>query len=121
MLGIFVGIHDVLTFDESLRYQGRPDLAACSIADLNAWVEHDMSDYYIFYDQVPNLDTDEYVDPSDLVRALQVSPDIFSGIRVTADQVAQFEEAVTSGYGYWLSNTDADELRFRSVRLGSPV
>jgi len=109
------------SFDSSLRYQGTPGLESCSVQDLNAWVEHDMRDYYIYYDQVPTVRPADFSDPRDLVAALRVQPDRFSGVANTADQIARVEEGLAVGYGYWVAKNEAGELRFRNVRLESPM
>ena len=51
----------------NIGYVSDAGLAACSTADLNAWVDFDIRDYYIYHDQVPQLNLADYTDPSRLI------------------------------------------------------
>lgn len=114
-------VSTVSSFNESLRYRTPAGVQACSVEDINAWIDHDMRDYYIYNDQVPMVRLSDYTDPNQLVADLRVVPDTFSGVRETAVQVAQFDEGVTTGYGFGSAYTDDGALRFRDIVRGSPM
>ncbi len=109
------------SFDPENAYVTAPGVEACSIEDLNAWIDHDMRDYYLYYDQVPTVRLSDYADPDDLIEDLRVAPDRFSSVRDTATQVAQFEEGVLFGYGIWLFYNGAGELRVREIEPFGPM
>ena len=105
----------------SIGYVSDAGLAACSTADLNAWIDFDMRDYYIYYDQVPQLNLAEYTDPSQLIRELRVDPDVFSFVDDQQEQEARQEEGIIFGYGFSFSSDAEGITRFRAVRAGSPI
>jgi len=93
----------------------------CTTEGINAWVDVQMRDYYIYYDQVPMVDLAAYEDPDDLVKALRVAPDEYSGIRPLAERNDFFEEGETFGYGFGWSRDQAGALRFQNIVDGSPM
>lgn len=93
----------------------------CTPEGINAWVDAQMRDYYIFADQVPVVDPSEYDDPRALLADLRVAPDIFSSISETATRTALFEEGETFGFGFRWRRADDGGLRFVNVVSGSPL
>lgn len=102
-------------------YQRDLAVEACSIEDLNAWVDFDMRDYYIYYDQVPQLNLADYTDPAELVRDLRVDPDVFSFLTDAEEQDNLFSLGITGGYGFNAAFDAFDVYRFRQIRDGSPM
>ena len=64
------------------------DAGLCTPEGINAWVDAQMRDYYIFADQVPVVDPSEYPNPSALLTDLRVAPDTFSSISPQATRTA---------------------------------
>lgn len=93
----------------------------CSTEGINAWVDAQMRDYYIFADQVPVVDPSEYENPSALLADLRVHPDIFSSISPLASRTALFEEGETFGFGFLWRRDQAGALRFVNIVSGSPL
>lgn len=93
----------------------------CSVEDMNRRVEFDMRDYYIYYDQVAELNQAEYESPSDYIRALRVDPDIYSNVRDSQTQSSLFEEGETAAFGIWIGRAGDGVGRVRNVMPGSPT
>ena len=84
----------------------------CSVAGINRWVDEKMRDTYIYYDQVPVLNLDDYTDPALLVRDLRVSPDIYSSL---VDQARDEDLIVNSSvtrFGFWLQQASDGRQHF---------
>ena len=93
----------------------------CSVPDINRWVDERMRDTYIYYDQVPVLDLDEFTDPVTLVRALRVDPDIYSSL---VDQARDEELIINSSvtrFGFWLQQASDGRQHFASISGNSPM
>ena len=102
-------------------YQRAASVIECSTQDLNAWVDFDMRDYYIYYDQVPQLNLANYDDPAELVRDLRVDPDIYSFLTDAQAQDSLRQEGQTSGYGFNSEDDPQGVYRFSRIRVGSPM
>ena len=100
-------------------YATAPGVEACSVADLNAKVDFDMRDYYIYYDRVPRPNLDDFESPEALMPALRVDPDVYSYVTEDAESVSLFEEGVTDGYGFWFRPASDGAVRFREILFGS--
>jgi len=98
---------------------GAPDV--CTSDGINHWVEAQMRDYYIYYDQVPPVRATDFDNPSDLVKALRVDPDVYSSIGPARERQSLFEEGETFGFGFNWRRTPQNELRFFSIASGSPM
>jgi len=98
----------VLAFEDS-NYS-ISSTAECSVQNINRWVKRNMLDYYIYASEVPNVNSDEYSDPSDLVDALRFeSLDPFSNIQDASDQISLAEEGVDFGFGFdWRRDANGD-------------
>lgn len=94
---------------------------ACSVEDLNAWIDHDMHDYYIYHDQVPVVNLGDYDDPAALLADLVVPPDRFSFFTEAAPFEQSSGEGIRTGYGFRLAYEADGTLRFRTVDPGSPT
>jgi len=74
----------------------------CSVAGINRWVDASMRDTYIYYDQVPELNLDDYTDPAELVRDLRVAPDIYSSVVDAASDEQIIGNSSVTRFGFWL-------------------
>ncbi len=93
----------------------------CSVDDIKRRVDFDMRDYYIYYDQVPSLNLNDYEDASLLIEDLRVAPDTFSSVGDFGTQSALFNEGETAGHGFWFQPAGDGVVRFRYIRYGSPA
>lgn len=127
-----LGFIEDICSDDDARYAlvyGREDstytISAtydCSVPSQNRWVDRQMRDYYLFYDQVPGLNLDSYNSPEALIADLRVAEfDSFSSIRDTAVVNQLFNEGTAFGMGFRLLR-DADGLpRIARVYENSPM
>ncbi len=97
------------------------DAGLCTTEGINAWVDAQMRDYYIYADQVPVVDPSEYANANLLLSDLRVAPDVFSSITPSAARTALFEAGETFGFGFRWRRDQAGALRFLSVTSGSPL
>ena len=95
--------------------------AACSVADINRWVDESMRDTYLYYDQVPVVDLAAYTDPSVLVRDLRVQPDIYSSVVDQAGDEELISNSSVTRFGFWLQTASDDKQRFASISGNSPM
>jgi len=96
--------------------------ARCSADNMKSWVRGSMEDYYLFYDQLPNVSAVDYESPEDFIRALRVSPfDRYSYVTDAATNTALFEEGKRFGFGMRLQRTDDSRIFFTLVEPQSPV
>lgn len=102
-------------------YQRALAVEECSTEDLNAWVDFDMRDYYIYYDQVPQLRLADYTDPADLANDLRVDPDVYTYLADAQEQDALFQDGQTFGYGFNAGDDPQGVYRFSRIRVGSPM
>ena len=78
----------------------------CSVNSQNKFVYDVMKDFYLYYDQVPVVNPNDYNSPRELLVDLRVAPDRFSNI---ADKQAQqnfFDEGTYNGIGFSYRNND---------------
>jgi len=101
---------------------------ACQIDAMREWVHESMSDYYLFYDQLPAVNLNNYNQAdtvealSALTRDLRVQPfDRYSYVADEAQSSAFFEEGKEFGYGMRLTRTSNNDLRFSLILSGSPM
>ena len=94
----------------------------CSVPSQNQWVDRQMRDYYLFYNQVPSLNPNDYDSPEQLIADLRVAEfDPFSSISDAARLAQLFAEGTSFGMGYRLRR-DADGLpRIARVYEDSPM
>jgi len=93
----------------------------CSVPQLNAWVDASMKDYYLFYDQVPEVNLADFDSPESLIRELRFQPvDTFSNVSDTTTSVAFFDEGVGFGVGFLWRFDENDQPRIISVQDDSP-
>jgi len=87
------------------------DVVECSIEDQNQRVYDNMKDYYLFYDQVPQVNLADYDSPETLIRDLRVLPyDRFSFVSDASQDIETIEQGKNYGVGYnfmYDSNNDA--------------
>ncbi len=93
----------------------------CSTEDINMRVDFDMRDYYIFYDQVPQLNLAEFESPESLIRDLRVDPDTFSFVADAQEQTDLVDNGLSGGFGFLFRFTQNGEVRAREIFLGSPA
>lgn len=73
----------------------------CSVNTINKWVDRSMRDYYLYYEQIPVVNPDNYTDPMALVAELRHEDlDPYSNIQNAASQSTFFEQGVLKGLGY---------------------
>ena len=94
----------------------------CSVQPQNRWVDRQMRDYYLFYDQVPSLNLGDYDSPESLIRDLRFTErDPFSSVRDAAQLDQLFDEGTSFGMGYRVVR-DAEGLpRIARVYDDSPM
>lgn len=94
----------------------------CSADNMKSWVRDNMEDYYLFYDQLPNVSAADYESPEEFIRALRVSPfDKYSYITDVATSEAFFEQGERFGFGMRLQRSENRRLFFTLVEPLSPV
>lgn len=94
----------------------------CSLPEMRNWVEANMLDYYLFYDQVPTVNLQDYNDVETLVDDLRVLPfDRFTYISDAAASSALFEEGKLLGYGWKLLRTSESDVRMGFIYPQSPL
>jgi len=106
--------------DDSSRPQ-LGDAGLCTTEGINAWVDAQMRDYYIYANQVPVVNPNDYDDASALLAELRVAPDIYSTIGPQASRAALFEEGATFGFGFRWRRDPFGALRFVNIVSGSPL
>lgn len=114
-----VGSSDELFEDTTAATLGDPGI--CTTAGINSWVDAQMRDYYIYFDQVPIVDPTEYNSPAALLNDLRVSPDEYSGIVPLGERTALFNEGESFGFGYRPGRDQQGALRFINIAGGSPM
>jgi len=97
------------------------DANVCTTEGINHWVDAQMRDYYLYYDQVPLVNPSDYADADDLMDDLRVHPDIYSGIRSAAQNTAFFEEGQTFDFGVRFNRVSEFDLRIGRVIARSPA
>lgn len=98
------------------------EFAQCSADDMKAWVQHNMDDYYLFYDQLPVVDSGQYEGAEDFIRALRVAPyDRYSYVTDESTNVAFFEEGERFGFGMRIERSDDQRLYFSLIEPLSPL
>jgi len=112
---------DNLVNDFPPQYLTPVGVTECSTADINMRVDFDMRDYYIFYDQVPNLNLADYETPEALIRDLRVEPDTFSFVTDAQELSDLVDNGLSGGFGFVLRFTDNGDVRAREILLGSPA
>lgn len=109
------------SFDSASRSEFS-NFEQCSVDDLKAWVQYNMDDYYLFYDQVPLVNPSQYEGPEDFVRALRVAPfDRYSYVTDVSTNEAFFEEGRRFGFGMRIIRTDDARLFFTLIEPLSPL
>lgn len=90
---------------------------------MNQWVQQNMLDYYLFYDQIDrNLPIDEFADSESLVEALRVQPqDSFSYMTDETTYNAFFNEGETFGFGWNIVRAADDGIYLSLIDPNSPL
>jgi len=95
---------------------------ACSVPDLNRWVDDSMKDYYLFYDQVPTLNLANYNSPEELIEALRFEErDPYSNVSDAVTQTTLFSEGRVFGLGVDFARTTSGDVAIASVYDDSPM
>ncbi len=98
------------------------DGGSCELSDMRAWVSNSMNDYYLFSDQVPTVNLNDYAEIETLIRDLRVAPfDRFSYIDDAQSSSAFFNEGKLFGFGFRLARTSQDDVQFTLINPGSPI
>ncbi len=94
----------------------------CSVPEMRNWVEANMYDYYLFYDQVQQVNKADYESPEALLSDLRVLPfDKFSFIGDAQTSTALFDEGKLHGYGWRLRRTSESDVRIAFIYPRSPL
>lgn len=94
----------------------------CSLPEMRNWVEANMFDYYLFYDQVAQVNKADYDSPEALISDLRVLPfDRFSFIGDAQASTALFDEGKLHGYGWQLRRTSESDVRIAFIYPRSPL
>ena len=101
------------------EYVTPADVEKCSVDDVKRRVYWDMRDYYIYADQVPQLNLADYDSPESLINALRVFPDIYSSVQDADIQFALNEAGQREGFEFWFSPANDGVVRFRHIWQGS--
>ncbi len=97
-------------------------IEACSVADINRWIDERMRDDYIYYDSVPVLNLQGYSDPTELLGDLRVLPDVYSSV-VDKQQNEQLisNSRVPPRFGFWSRDASDGKRHFADVSGNSPM
>ncbi len=100
-----------------------PGLASgCSANGIKQWAYENMTDYYLFADQVPVVNPASYATAATLVEDLRVLPfDRFSRVTTTSGDEEVFVEGKSFGIGVIWQNDSAGDLRVAAVYDDSPL
>ena len=110
---------ELLDDTSSVIATGEPGI--CTTEGINAWVDAQMRDYYIYFDQVPVVNPSDYRSPASLLNDLRVPPDAYSSIVPEAARTALFETGESFGFGYRFARDQQGALRFVNIVSGSPM
>lgn len=92
----------------------------CTLEGRKAFVAELMSDYYLWYDQVPPVDISAMTSPEEVMRAMMFSElDQWSGMQQRAERSAFFDRGRFQGLGYTLGLDPEGGLRISWVHEGS--
>ncbi|MBA3564831.1 MAG: PDZ domain-containing protein [Gammaproteobacteria bacterium] len=99
-----------------------PGPTACSAEGQKQTVLDVMQDIYLYNDQLPAVDPDDFATPEALLSALIVNPpDRFTSIGSAAADDAFFGEGQFIGLGFISALLSSEELRIAEVFEGSPA
>lgn len=94
---------------------------SCDVDVQNQWVYNNMQDYYLFYDQVPNINPQSFDSPEELLRAVRFEErDPFSSLTDAATSTLQFEAGREFGLGYGWARDNNGIPRIVIVEPNSP-
>lgn len=94
----------------------------CSIAEQNKFVYEVMTDTYLWYDKVPEVDYTDYASPEALLNALRYDTlDKWSYITSTEEHYTYFEEGKYIGLGLAMDYDHNGDCRIKSVHMASPA
>ena len=80
-----------------------------------------MKEWYLWYDQIPDIDPDNFNSPSDILEDIRVEKDQWSYI-TTVEQFEQYyQDGAYIGYGYGQKWDASDNLRITFVFEDSPL
>lgn len=111
----------MVSINEVPGYVTPADVEQCSVEDIKRRVDYDMRDYYVYYDQVPQLNLNDYETAEALIRDLRVDPDEYSYVTDAVDLDALESEGRRGGFGFWIGRASDEVFRFREILVGSPA
>jgi carboxyl-terminal processing protease len=92
----------------------------CSVQGQKAYVASIMSNYYLWYDRVPEVDYAAADSPEQLLQQMTYTElDHWSGMQRQAERTQFFDQGRFQGLGYTLGLDDAGGLRISWVHQGS--
>ena len=96
--------------------------SSCELPAMRSWVNDNMLDYYLFSDQVPTVNLNDYADVETLIRDLRATPfDRFSYVDDAQRSNAFFEEGKFFGFGWRLERTSDSDVQFKLINPDSPI
>lgn len=94
----------------------------CSLDQKKQWIDANMRDDYLFYDQVPVVNLDDFDSEESLLDALRVLPtDVFSYITDRERSDRYLEQGKAYGIGFSWRNDDAGLAKISIVQTDSPI
>lgn len=94
---------------------------SCDIPDQNEWVYWLMQEYYLWNDEVPEVNPRDYESPSALVKDVRGELDRWSRVSKKSTSDAFFKEGKFLGLGYKTRRNENDEIMVTFVHGGSPA
>lgn len=114
-------VEEQVNINEVFGYVTPDGIEECSAEDIKRRVDYDMRDYYVYYDQVPQLNLNDYESAETLIRDLRVDPDVYSYVTDAVDLDALNTEGRRGGFGFWIRRAGDEVFRFREILVGSPA
>ena len=108
-------------FTPPAEAQGQP--ASCDIAAQNLYVRDVMTDIYLWYREIPDVDPVAFESPAQYLDAIRYRPldETFSYIAPRAATEAFFSESQFVGFGFSTTSSAPGELRVTDVMAQSPA
>jgi carboxyl-terminal processing protease len=88
---------------------------------VNEAIYNTMQDYYLWYNELPNVDPFNYSSPYELMDALRVPQDKWSFVMNKAEYEMRFRQGVSAAHGYSVGSNGLGELFVIFVYPNSPA
>jgi carboxyl-terminal processing protease len=81
-----------------------------------------MQDWYFWYEQIPEVDPEDYASPEELLDAIRYLPiDVWSFVMTSEEYAQYFEDAEYVGYGFSFQLDENEQMRISFVYENSPM